>query len=107
MGVFCCGFNFTSIASPGDTCNTERGRTALPVTGSSLGVWKFSGLSEFFTGLMAGLRLYSYWEKGGEALGLACPSTNKLEVHKHSKKFPESHIAQLNGPGAFTCANFM
>lgn len=56
---------------------------------------------------MAGLRLFSYWEKGGEALGLACPSINKLEMHKHSKKFPESHIAQLNGPGAFTCANFM
>lgn len=38
MGGFGYRFNFMSIASPSDACNTERARTALPVTGSSLGV---------------------------------------------------------------------
>lgn len=59
MDVFGYEFNFTFIASPSKACNTEWGRTALPVTGSW--VWgKFSGLSGFFTGLMAAWRLYLY-----------------------------------------------
>jgi len=62
-----------STGSPSAACNTDRGRTALLVTGSSLSGGKYQTLSGFFTGLMASLRQYLDWEVGRRDYGTDFP----------------------------------